>query len=72
MLPLMVPRHDSPRFGDSPRLELALRDADGAPWVLQLSAGMERFIGAYPRLDGFGGDGPLLVFRPAAQPVRGR
>jgi hypothetical protein len=57
------------RFGDGPLLELMLRDRDGAPWVLSLSAGMERFVGAYPRLDGFGGEGPLLVFRPAGQPA---
>ncbi|MDB5694003.1 MAG: hypothetical protein JWO81_3066 [Alphaproteobacteria bacterium] len=50
-----------------PALELALRDAEGAPWVLSLSPGMERFIGAYARINGFGGDGPLLLFRPAGQ-----
>jgi hypothetical protein len=56
------------RFGDAPALELVLRDGDGAPWVLSLAAGMERFVGAYPRLEGFG-EGPLLVFRAAGQPA---
>ena len=48
---------------DSPRLELVLRLADGSPWRLTLSAGMERFIGFYPRLEGIEAGGPLLRFR---------
>jgi hypothetical protein len=50
---------------DAPRLELVLRLADGSPWRLTLAAGMERFIGYYPRLDGFDAGGPLLRFRIA-------
>lgn len=57
------------RFGDAPAVELVLGGTDGTPWVLSLSAGMEKFIGAYPRLDGFGGEAPLLVFRRAGQPA---
>jgi hypothetical protein len=57
------------RFDEPAALELVLQDCDGGPWVLSLSPGMQRFIGAYPRLDGFGGDGPLLVFRRAGQPA---
>jgi hypothetical protein len=52
-----------------PCSELVLRDPDGGAWVLRLSAGMEKFIGAYPRIDDFGGDGPLLLFRAAGQPA---
>jgi hypothetical protein len=57
------------RFDDAPALELVLPGCDGTLWVLSLSAGMERFIGAYPRLDGFGGEAPLLIFRRAGQPA---
>jgi len=48
------------------RLELVLRLADGSPWRLTLSPGMERFIGYYPRIDGFDPGGPLLRFQVAA------
>lgn len=44
------------------RLELLLRLADGSPWRLTVSRGMERFIGPYPRLDGIDSGGPLLRF----------
>ena len=48
---------------DPGRLELVLRLADGGgPWRLTLSAGMERFIGYYPRVDGLDAGGPLLRF----------
>jgi hypothetical protein len=57
------------RFDGASTLELVLAGDDGAPWVVGFSAGMERFIGAYPRIDGFGAGGPLLVFRPAGQPA---
>lgn len=57
------------RFDEPRALELVLPGCDGAPWVLSLSPGTERFIGAYPRLDGFGGEAPLLVFRRAGQPA---
>lgn len=47
---------------DPSRLELVLRLEDGSPWRLTVSAGMERFIGYYPRLDGLDAGGPLLKF----------
>jgi hypothetical protein len=50
---------------DSSRLELVLRLADGTPWRLTLSPGMERFIGFYPRVDGIDAGGPLLRFEIA-------
>jgi hypothetical protein len=56
-------------FLNAPRVELVLRLADGSPWRLTLSAGSERFIGYYPRLDSFDAGGPLLSYR-AVQPVR--
>ncbi|HEX6376331.1 MAG TPA: hypothetical protein VFZ91_11495 [Allosphingosinicella sp.] len=54
-----------PAIVDPGRLELVLRLADGSPWRLTLSAGMERFIGYYPRVDGIDSGGPLLRFRVA-------
>ncbi|MET1112420.1 MAG: hypothetical protein ABWX67_12935 [Allosphingosinicella sp.] len=50
----------------APCLELALRLEDGSPWRLTVSAGMERFIGAYPLVEGLDPDGPLLRFRAAS------
>lgn len=50
---------------DPRRIELVLRLEDGSPWKLTLSAGMERFIGHYPRVDGLDAGGPLLRFRVA-------
>jgi len=52
-------------IADPGRLELVLRLADGSPWRLTFSAGVERFIGYYPRVDGIEADGPLLRFRIA-------
>jgi hypothetical protein len=52
-----------PAAAPAPRVELALRDREGEPWLLTLSCGMERFIGAYPRLPGFECGGGLLAFR---------
>ena len=49
--------------GAPARVELLLQTAEGAPWRLRLSAGMERFVGAYPRLPGIVSEGPLLAFR---------
>lgn len=49
-----------------PRVELLLWQADGRPWSVTFSAGIERFIGAYPRLDAVGAGGPLLEFRAIA------
>lgn len=54
-----------PALADPSRLELVLRLADGSPWRLTVSSGMERFIGYYPRVDGIDAGGPLLSFRVA-------
>jgi hypothetical protein len=54
------------RVAGAALLELELRDESGAAWVLTLSAGMERFVGAYPRIDGFDTGGPLITFRTPA------
>ena len=48
---------------ESARTELVLRRPDGAAWVLSMSAGVERFIGWYPRVDGLDAGGPLLSYR---------
>ena len=53
----------STRAADAPRVELLLRQPDGAPWQLNVAAGIERFIGYYPRLDGIAASGPLLEYR---------
>ena len=49
---------------EAARVELRLTLADGSPWVLSVSAGIERFIGYYPRLEGIVADGALLEYRP--------
>ena len=46
-------------------MELVLTRHDGSPWTLTMSAGMERFIGHYPRLTRLVIDGPLLAYRIA-------
>lgn len=58
----MAPTFES-RAADAPRVELLLRLPDGAPWRLSVSAGIERFIGHYPRIDGIVAAGPLLEYR---------
>ena len=50
---------------DASCVELVLRLADGSPWRLTVSPGIERFIGYYPRVDGIDPGGPLLRFRIA-------
>jgi hypothetical protein len=45
------------------QLYLVLRREDAPAWTIRFSAGVERFIGAYPRLEGFQCGEPLLVFR---------
>ncbi len=50
----------------SPRLELLLRQPDGQPWSVTFSPGIERFIGAYPRLEGVDAGGSLLEYRAVA------
>jgi hypothetical protein len=51
------------RAAAAQRIELMLYRADGAPWVLSVSPGIERFIGHYPRLDGIEARTPLLEYR---------
>lgn len=47
-----------------PKLRLSLRTPDGAGWDLVVSAGMERFIGPYPKLPGLRSGTPLLEYQP--------
>ena len=44
------------------RVELLLTRPDGSPWTLTVSPGVERFIGYYPRLEGFACAGPLIEY----------
>jgi hypothetical protein len=46
----------------SQRIELSLALVDGTPWRVLMSPGTERFIGHYPRLPGFEGEGPVLSY----------
>ena len=46
----------------TPRVELVLHLADGTPWTLTITPGIERFIGYYPRLDGIHCGAPLLEY----------
>jgi hypothetical protein len=52
-------------IADANRVELVLHLEDGSPWRLTVSAGMERFIGHYPRVEGLDAGGPLLRFQVA-------
>lgn len=45
------------------QVELVLYRADGTPWTLSMSAGVERFVGRFPRLPRLLIDGPLLQYR---------
>lgn len=54
-----------PAIAFRPRMELVLRLGDGSPWSLTMSAGMERFIGYYPKVDGIDSGEPLLSFQAA-------
>ena len=47
-----------------PKIRLELRTSDGGGWDLTVSAGMERFIGHYPRVPGLGTCGALLEYQP--------
>ncbi|HEX8449579.1 MAG TPA: hypothetical protein VF652_08310 [Allosphingosinicella sp.] len=57
-----------PAYAARPLVELSLQTRDGSPWRLTMSAGMERFIGYYPKVDGIDSGEPLLAFR-AINPV---
>jgi len=48
-----------------PCLELVLHGEDGSPWRLTVPAGMQQFIGFYPRVEGLDAGGPLLRFEVA-------
>jgi hypothetical protein len=64
-------RSDEPAFmlgAPAARIELELSRPDGEPWSLTVSPGIERFIGYYPRLEGFASAGPVLVYRSLAVP----
>ena len=63
---MKIPPAFLPAAADPGRLELLLRLEDGSPWRLTVSAGMERFIGFYPRVDGIDAGGPLLRFQVAS------
>jgi hypothetical protein len=51
---------DSSFCAPAARLELVLTLADGRPWRLSVATGMDRFIGYYPHIEGFGAAGALL------------
>jgi hypothetical protein len=53
------------RGAEPPKVELLLRLADGSPWTLTISAGIQRFIGYYPRIRGIDFEGSLLTYRAA-------
>ena len=66
-----MPMSDQPKSfmlqtAEQGQVELVLSCADGMPWTLTMSTGIERFIGRYPRLDRIlVVDGPLLEYRAA-------
>ncbi|HEY5724270.1 MAG TPA: hypothetical protein VIT45_18315 [Allosphingosinicella sp.] len=67
----MAMREDESAFllgAPATRLELALTRPDGEPWSLTVSPGIERYIGFYPRIEGFACAGPVLVYRSLAVP----
>lgn len=53
-----------------PRMELVLRLGDGTPWRLTMSAGCERFVGFYPRIDGIEADDAVLSYRAVGRVER--
>jgi hypothetical protein len=63
-------RHPDPaqffRAAEHGRVELVLRFGEGASWTVDFSAGIERFIGYYPRVTGIGADNALLFFQRVA------
>jgi hypothetical protein len=44
------------------RVELRISSPEGGPWSVTFSPGIERFIGAYPRIDALDCEGGLLRF----------
>jgi hypothetical protein len=62
----MQPAFAFPPTALAVRRELSLRTGDGEDWVLSVSPGVERFIGAYPRLPDFDVGAPLIAFRTVA------
>jgi hypothetical protein len=53
---------ETPSEAGLARVELVLRLAEGEPWTVSFSPGIERFIGHYPRLDEIAPEGTLLTF----------
>ena len=66
-----VPSSDQRSGADNPAFALVLRRADGSAWPLTFSAGIERFIGAYPRVEGLCREGELLRYARAARAGQG-
>lgn len=58
IVPPSRPRPDA----DTAAFALLLRAGDGSAWPLVFSAGIERFIGAYPRVEGLCREGELLRY----------
>lgn len=51
---------DSSFCAPAARLELVLILADGRPWRLSVSPGMDRFVGYYPQIEGLRSAGALF------------
>lgn len=69
---MRFPSSSDPRSGAAaPAFALVLRRADGSAWPLTFSAGIERFIGAYPRVAGLCAEGELLRYARAARADQG-
>jgi len=49
-----------------------LRTHDGGQWGVNLSVGMERFIGHYSRVPGLRSDSALLEYQPVGCACNGR
>ena len=64
-MPMSEPNGFLFRGAEPPKVELLLRREDGTPWILTLSAGIQRFIGHYPRVRGIEFEGSLLTYRAA-------
>ena len=63
---MLHPMRAQPRLPSrqSSRTCLKLRTPEGGRWELNVSAGMECFIGPYSRVPGLGSSGPLLEYQP--------
>jgi hypothetical protein len=52
-------------------MQLMLRTPDGGQWGVAFSAGMECFIGHYPRMPGLGSESGLLEYQPVGRARNG-